>query len=173
MKTILISCLVLIITITASAQPKPLNFSMAIKADDTISPKELYKRGKFWFSDIFDASNKRLTLDNPEQGVIVGTAAFPYSSKVHTGSAKTKGMIEYQVKLRFREARYEYEITDFRHKGSEISFGLITQDATYNSEIAGVSQEWKNEVWDDVKSQIEAHTKTIIKSIITEISKPE
>lgn len=169
MKKSLISYLILFSIITANAQSKPFAFTMGVKADNT-SQKDLYKRGKFWYVNIFDGFNKKLIVDNPSQGLLVGKGSFQYDPKVHIGSAKTKGTVEYQVKLRFREGMYEYEITDFRHKGSEISFDLLTQAATCSKEITGVSPEWKNQVWDDIKSQAEAHTKTIIKSLITEIS---
>jgi len=172
MKTSLISCLILFSIITAYAQVKPLTFSMGVKADNTIPPKDLYKRGKLWFSEIFQCSNKTLTLDDPNQGVIAGKGSFPYNPKVTTWSAKTKGAVEYRVKLRFKEGRYEYEITDFRHAGSGISFDLITQEASCNKEITGASSEWKNQVWNDLKSQVDANAKAIIKSLISEISKP-
>ncbi len=170
MKRILISFFVFFSIITAHAQLKPLTFSMAVKADDT-SPKDLYKRGKFWFSDIFQCSNKKLTLDDANNGVIVGKGTFIYNPKVVTSSAKTKGTVEYQVRLRFKEGRYECEITDFRHKGSGISFDLITQDASCSKEIAGASQEWKNQVWNDIKSQAKTSSNAIIKSLISQISK--
>jgi len=171
MKRSLISCFFLFSIITANAQLKPLTFSMAVKADK-ISPKDLYKRGKFWFSDIFQCSNKKLTLDDANNGVVVGKCSFPYNPKVVTWSAKTKGDVEYQVRLRFKEGRYECEITDFRHKGSGIAFDLITQEASCNKEIAGASSEWKNQVWNDIKSQAKAHANTITKSLISQISQP-
>ena len=154
---------------TAHAQLNPLTFTMAVKADNT-SPKELYKRGKHWFTEVFECSNKKLTLDDANQGVIVGKGTFSYNSKVATNSAKTKGDVEYQVRLRFKEGKYIYEITDFRHTGSGISFGLITEAASCNKNIPGASAQWKNQVWNDLKSQAKVHSKTIVKSLISEIS---
>lgn len=170
MKRCLISFFVLFSIITANAQLKPLTFSTAVKADN-ISPKDLYKRGKYWFSDIFKCSNKKLTLDDANNGVIVGKGTFAYTPKVVTWSAKTKGTVEYQVRLRFKEGRYECEITDFRHSGSGISFDLITLDTSCKKEIDGTSQEWKNQVWNDIKSQAKANSNTVIKSLISQISK--
>ena len=171
MKRILISSFILLSVMTANAQLKPLTFSAAIKAENT-SQKDLYKTGKHWYNEIFQCSNRTLTLDDPIRGVISGKCTFPYTSKVTANSAKTKGEVRYQIKLRFSDGRYQCEISDFRHTGSGISFDLLTEDASCKKEISEVSLEWKNQVWKDIKSQAKAHSDEIIKSMISEISKP-
>ena len=171
MKSILVSYFVLLTIVTANAQLKPLNFSAAVKAE-SVSAKDLYKKGKNWYNETFQCLNRVLTQDDAAQGVIVGKCTFPYASKVMINSAKTKGEVRYQIKLRFSDGRYQCEISDFRHTGSGISFDLLTQEAAYTKEIPGTSQEWKNQVWNDIKSQAKAHSDAIIKSMIGEISKP-
>lgn len=170
MKRILLSAIILFTVITAHAQLKPLTFSMAVKADKTLATKDLYKQGKHWYGDVFQCSDKKLTLDDPSQGLIVGKCTFQYNPKVAVNSAKTKGTVQYQVRLRFKDGRYECEITDFRHIGSGISFDYITQEASCSKEIAGGSPEWKNQVWNDIKAQAKAHADGILKSFISGIS---
>lgn len=171
MKSILVSCFVLFTIVAVNAQLKPLVFSAAVKAEGA-SAKDLYKKGKNWYNETFQCSNRVLTQDDAMQGVIVGKCTFPYVSKVMINSAKTKGEVRYQIKLRFSDGRYQCEISDFRHTGSGISFDLLTQEATYTKEIAGVSPEWKTQVWTDIKAQAKAHSDAIIKSMIGEVSKP-
>ena len=172
MKRSLLSFVILFSVLVASAQVKPLTFSVAVKADQKLTQKDLYKRSKLWYSDGFQCFNKQLVLDDPAQGVIVGKGSFAYVPKVFVGSAKTKGDIYYKVRLRLNQGRYELEVFDFRHTGSSTSFDLLTQAATCSKEIPGGSVEWKNEVWADIKSQAEANAKAVIKSFIAEMSKP-
>src|SRR5688572_11515225 len=81
MKIILIICFTLFLIVSANAQVKPLTFSMAVKAEN-VPQKELYKRGKLWFVEKFECSNKMLTLDDATQGVIVAKGTFNYDPKV-------------------------------------------------------------------------------------------
>lgn len=171
MKSIVLTCAVLFTIASAHAQLKPLTYSAAVKAEG-VTGKDLYKKGKNWYNEIFQCSSRVLTQDDAIQGVISSKCSFPYTSKVMINSAKTKGEVRYQIKLRFTDGRYQCEITDFRHTGFGISFDLLTQEATCAKDIPGATPEWKNEVWNDMKAQAKAHADSIIKSMIAEISKP-
>ncbi|GIV32836.1 MAG: hypothetical protein KatS3mg031_0371 [Chitinophagales bacterium] len=171
MKKIAVLFICLLAHVGLHAQVKPYKISMAIKS--TSSPQELYKLGKNWFIDKLQCLNKRLVLDDGSQGVIVGQCFFTYQPKVEINSARIKGTVEYTVKLRFRDGWYEYEFSDFRHKGAEISLGLLTDSANCPAAIQGVSDEWKKQVWDDLKAQASAIVKSIIKDMVPEISRQD
>lgn len=172
MKQTLASLLILSAIIAANAQVKPLTFTQTVSADNA-SKKELYQQGKAWFNDVFKGAGKEIKNENPDQGIIFGKAAFQYAPKVVTWSAKTKGQVSFSLKLTFSEGRYQYEVSNFTHEGSGISFDLITDDVSCNKEIPDATAEWKNEVWADIKAQAKTNTDLIAKSLIATMNKPK
>jgi len=134
---------------------------------ESVSQNHLYNRAKLWFATAYNSSNDVLQIDNKEDGELIGKALVLYEQTFLSGSAQTKGPINYTIKVFVKEGRYKYEISDFIHNpygndyGNKQSFGVITTDKEYSSPKWG-QKKWCNRVWNDMKAQIEDNMTLLI-----------
>ena len=172
-KIVFVFTLFTAMTLTVIGQ-KPLMYTEVIQAD-SISKLELYNRAKSWFSTTYNSANNVIQNDNKEDGEIIGKANIIYNPKVFSGSEQTKGSIKYTIKIYVKEGRCKYEITDFIHdpfgnQYGKSSMGLITTDKECPNPKP-FAKGWSNNVWEDIKNQIDENITKLVNSLKESLSK--
>jgi hypothetical protein len=138
---------------------------------DGSSSSDLFKRGKIWFVESFVNSNNVIHLENENDNIIIGKGQFPYNPKIFNASARTVGIINYSIKLYFKDGRYKFELTNFTHESRSVSnyggidFGLITSGSNCPNPKKGMGANWSDKVWTDIKEQIDCEVNQIIVSL--------
>lgn len=134
----------------------PLIYTEVVKVN-SVSKSDLYNRAISWFSTTYNNSKKVLQLEDKTEGQIVGKAILTYNQTFLDASARTRGNINYTIKIFFKDGRYKYEISDFIHNPtgtSPLSFGLITTDVESPIKHTWMLPGWNDKVWTDIKTQI-------------------
>lgn len=140
---------------------------------DTITSAEvLYERTKMWFAETFVNSESVIQIDNEEEGTIVGKASFRYKPKVFQSSETIRGWVRYTISVYCRKGRYKFVISDFIHDGKSTDFDLITIDEECPYKIGLAGQNWKNKVWNDIKTQISTNNQLLIQSLKRKMEEP-
>lgn len=156
-----------------------LTFSEVVKVDSLITSNELFFRAQTWFVDMFKNSKEVIQLADKENGKIIGKGSFDYNSRVFSGSETTKGLIRFTIIISLKSGRYKYEFTDFIHEGNkfarygDISFGLITTSVDCPKNFPGkiTGKKWKDNVWYDIKSQINTNINPLKINLIQSMEK--
>lgn len=153
----------------------PIAFEEVVKIDESTSKETLYNRGLHWVVVVFQNPKKVIQLKDKEEGQIVCKGSFDYKQKKAMWGAgnNTKGVIEFTVKLFFKEGRYKYVITDFTHVSNSgvYDFGIITDAAEYPNKMTMTSKAWRKWIWNDLKEQVELKTPVIVESLRSEMVK--
>jgi hypothetical protein len=169
-----LAIILLLFTITLKAQ-EPLTYENVIQVDSTINMEQLYNRGYNWIVSTFKNPQKVIQLEDKEKGQLICKGNFEYNQSKFAwgGSETTKGYIDFTVKLFFKDGRYKYQFTDFRHDPLHDgnSFGLITTEAEYPGKMALTSKSWRKWIWNDIKDQIDLNVKAMEKSLTEEMNK--
>lgn len=155
-----------------NAQNK-LTYIEVVKVDSTMKQSDLFVLARKWFSEVFKNPKNVLDIEDKERGELAGKSVIQYTSN---GSASaTNGYINFNVSILVKDGRYKYEFTDFVHIGSfDIwSFDLITtdEDCPYKKGSALYSKKSTNEMWKDIKFQIDETIKPLISSLKDAMSK--
>ncbi len=148
---------------------QPLYYTQVIVIDSTTSKEELFDRARLWFNNNFTSSKEVIQVADRNYGEMVCRGIIPYSSNVIDQSSSTKGQISFDVKIYFKQGRYKYEFTNFRHEGTggymwatgnednnkypPVSFGLLTVDSLIPKDKFNrpIDYKWQNKVWQDLK----------------------
>jgi hypothetical protein len=121
MKKLIVS-LLLTASLTGFGQKKlldvlPLNNGVVFYSEvievDSIRKDELYKRAKRWFVEAYKDANKVIQLDDKESGEIIGKGSFDAIWNA-TFVASHKVNVAHTLKIKVKDGKYRYEITDFR-----------------------------------------------------------
>lgn len=138
-----------------------------IHVDSTAKQSELFNRGEHWVISAFKNPQKVIQLKDKEAGQIIAKGVFKYQSKFIWGASdRTKGVIDFTVKLFFKDGRYKYVLTDFIHNPyNGDSFGLITTDKEYPGKISLSTKGWRRKVWNHIKENIKKNSVLIITSL--------
>jgi hypothetical protein len=148
----------------------PLIYTDVVKVD-SVSQDELYNRAKVWFTTTFISANDVIQLDNKQEGQIVGKPNMNYTPSVFEANVRIKGIIKYSISIWLKEGRYKYEITDFIHVPTGVSsygnidFGLISTDEEFPRINKGMFKKWSNNVWKDIKKQIDSNINPLIENL--------
>jgi hypothetical protein len=148
----------------------PLTFEDVVSLEESIKKESLYNRGNHWVIEVFKNPQKVIQLTDKEGGQMICKGNFGYkaSNPLWMGAYNTEGVINFTIKLFFKEGRYKYVITDFVHeplRSGFQGFGLITTDDECPiTEKLGTSK-WRKKVWDDIKMKIDEEVPGIIDSL--------
>lgn len=147
----------------------PIIYTDVIQVD-SVTKDELYNRAKLWFATTYNSANDVLQIDDKAEGQIVGKAIVMYNPTILSASNQTKGPIKYTIKLFLKEGRYKYELSDFIHdpygnQYGKISMGTITTDEICPNPTRTMTKRWNNDVWEEIKNQIEKNINSIIESL--------
>lgn len=152
-----------------------LTYTGVVTIENT-SQDELYFRARAWFATTYVNSNMVIQMDSKESGQLIGRAKFIYEPKVLENIGRTRGVISYVIKVFLKDSKYKYEITDFTHEPfgnafGKFSFGVITTDSLCNCVINPGADYWKEDLWLDIKRQIEIDANGTIKSLNRDMAK--
>ncbi|PKN70794.1 MAG: hypothetical protein CVU54_03925 [Deltaproteobacteria bacterium HGW-Deltaproteobacteria-12] len=169
MKKILIMTiltLTFIITILVSnAKSNQLIYTEVVAVPD-VNKQALFQRANIWAVSAFNNAKTAIQVNDKESGQIIGKSALKYRQSFIGGSNNTLGYINFVFKIFIKDGRYKYEFSEFVHEASlstsglREDFGLITEDKEYQGKMVGVgflkpSKSWVDDVWKDMKIQIE------------------
>ena len=149
----------------------PITYDQVIRLD-SISKDDLFNRGNHWLVDVFKDPNRVIQLKDKEGGQIIGKGNFPYMQTKKSWSAwvNTEGVVNFTIKLYFKEGRYRYVITDFTHD-ADWSFGAVTDAPDCGCKFPFANKKWKGLIWNDLKDQIDVKVKDIATSLISSMEK--
>ena len=127
----------------------------------------MYNRAKFWVAKNFKSPKEVINLDDPESGTLVLDVSFKYDCGLSTGYATHSGYITYTISLFFKEGRYKYIFSNFRHPTQ----GLIYDTEDHPKEFKYKSERrYYNNLWDDILTQIDleyAVASVVIDSVLS------
>ena len=147
-------------------EPAPLAFAEVVQADG-VHQDELYMRAKVWFAAAFVDSKQVLEVEDKVEGSLVGKGSIPYEPRA-LRLMPLRGVIVFTLMIMVKDGRFRYELSNFRHRGSEsfvpglgtippVDFGLITASAE-PPKIEKLWEKQKQKAWEQMKqlSQLEA-----------------
>lgn len=173
-KILLMGAIGLSVFVLAQNNPEPIKYSEVVKvSDSTKTAKQLFSSAKLWFTKSFKNPKDVLVLDDPEAGTLVGKGTMSYNSNMLMGSAARKGFISFEVTISCKDGRYKYVISDFYHKGSSITYGIITnqdQLSTMTGWNTG-GESFRQKVTKELKETIENNIQPMIVLLKSEMEK--
>jgi hypothetical protein len=151
----------------------PLIFTEVIEVEGATAT-QLHDRCLDWFAKSYINSDKVLRSSSSDK--LIASPLIPYVPNVFAGSESTKGNIRYTITVEFKEGKYRYSITDFYHTGNPVAkygsadFGIITDAIECPPEVRFSTRNYKNKVWNDIKSQISPSILPLIESLKTSMT---
>ncbi len=141
-----------------------LTFTKVIQTD-SISSTDLFIKVNDWFATVYNTANKVIQMADKDAGIIIGNGAFIYSYGKF-GFSCYDGFIEYTIKVYVKDNRFKVEMTNFNHTvdiNHGCPLGLITTAEVYTT--TGISKNYHNKVWNDIKVKAEAYSNEIFKAL--------
>lgn len=144
-----------------------LTFTEVINVDSTRTKNELFDAARTWYNVSFKDSKEVLQIIDKETGELSGKGIIIYNSNIYVGSAITKGYISYTTSIFVKDGKYKYEFSNFIHTANgSASFGLITNELDPNFKCFDCwGRTWKENVFNDMKNQIENRIIPLISSL--------
>jgi len=157
----------------STAQNSPLIFKDTIKFGDTTHTSSiLYKNALQWIHESFPGLPSSSIKEFPDFGEITFSAKLKYESKVFERNENTSGEISFIALIKIKNGEYSIDFKQFRHMGvvtqgsQAFSFGLITFNEECTVEfINSPGEKWKQKVWRDIKSQIQAQVSQMTETL--------
>jgi hypothetical protein len=104
--------------------------------DQQGTPNYLYDKSIEWFGYYYPNPQSVYTVQDKVNGKVEGVARLKvYNKDEKSGLNVEGGMLQYLLKLEFKENKYRYTLTDFRMKnasGSGVEKWLNKNDPAYN-----------------------------------------
>mgnify|MGYP001806602678 CR=1 FL=1 len=129
--------------------------------------EKAFKKGKNWIKGL---DNVTISRWNDDQCVLEATSSLPYENDVvledvllsPNAALRTKGVINFTIKLSSESGKCKVEFTDFNHEAAynrygKISFGLILTNEKVPLDKCFENTAWCNAVWEDMKTKIRRH----------------
>lgn len=158
-------------------EPAVVTGLVAPNADSLIVYSEVVQAPGFTESALFYTATQwllysirdygSLNFADKSEGILIASAAIPYSSRVFLGYAVTSGRVTFTITIRIKEGKYKYTISDFKHHGSgaflnqvyfpPFSLGKVTLHSCPQVSKYKLSwgKQWECKVWNDVKEDIQ------------------
>ena len=97
-----------------------------------------------------------------------GSFDYDQEKYIWGGSERSKGYVNFTIKLFFKDGRYKYVFTDFRHSASHggVDFGIVTDEVDYPGKLSYTTKGWRKKIWNDLKSQIAVQVEKMEVSLI-------
>lgn len=153
MKKIITLFVVLVGSLSAIAQNKPLSLSEVIQVEGK-NQAQIYGGLREWVATTFVSGKAVTQMEDAASGTIILKANFPFKKGGIYSSYS--GNVEYMVKLQSKDGRYRIEMTQFIHsvnKGnySRSNLGLITTADEYGK--GGLEKGSNNKIWKELKQK--------------------
>lgn len=86
-------------------------YTDVIKVDST-NADNLYKRAKYWFTDVFKSAKDVIQLDDPTNKTIIGKGLVTTWGSPGLFNPSVKMYINFKLTVSAKDNRYKYELTD-------------------------------------------------------------
>lgn len=157
--------LVLLVSLVAAAQDKPLTYSEVIQVEGK-NQAEIFGGLREWVATSY-ANGKYVTqMEDAASGVIILKAQFPF--KKGGIYASYTGIVDYLLKLQSKDGRFRVEMSQIVHsvkkgnyEGSNL--GLLTTSS--ESGTSGLSKGPNNKIWKELKEKAADHFAEIATSL--------
>lgn len=123
-------------------------------------PGYLYNKAMEWFNYYYTNPTSIFSIQDKVNGKIEGTARIPIYYTDEHGTRNNAGLIQYTIRLEFKDDRYRYTLTDFILKGASrfpIEKWLNTEDPAFNPQ-------WNNYLY-QVDTTMQRLTSTLIEKM--------
>ncbi|GDX52667.1 hypothetical protein LBMAG27_17140 [Bacteroidota bacterium] len=147
-----------------------ISYSEVVKVD-SVNKDELYLRARNWFKTNFNSSSAVLQIQDQPNGMLSGNTNFKYKQSFTSGWATTEGLVSFEINVIVKDGKFKYEIKNFSHKCTNYStqyqfdFGIITNQVICPVEFKMTIPNWRNRVWNDIKTQSDSQAKQMIESL--------
>lgn len=140
-----------------------LSLEKIVEVDST-SSGVLYNRAKSYVAKHYDTLDQVINLDDKDAGTIILNLNFKYNCTLSTGFATYSGNISYTLELFFKDNRYKYRFSNFKHHTE----GIITDAEEHPKDFRYKSEKrYFNKLWKDIKIQINTEIKEVSTSLET------
>lgn len=164
-RIILLSSLILASTIDSNGQ-EAITFSKVIQAD-SLNQAKLFTTINEWFASTYNSAKDVIQVADKEAGLIVGNGSMNYTYGKMAYRCY-EGHITYTIKVSVKDNRYKVELTQFTHavnfgNAPSCSLGLVSTSEFYAT--SGMSKNYHNNVWQDIKLKAEQYSMQIFDSL--------
>ena len=138
---------------------------------ENATKEELFVKARYWFTDIFEQSDKQLNIEDKEKGRLLARSSFLFRSSAVFVNEMAEGEIEYSINIEIKDGSYTYTIADFNHFGNVLSrtplnYGFIyKEDLCTDRKPKTTSKKRMKKICVDLKEQIDKEVNKIIKSL--------
>lgn len=172
----LITLLMLLVSLVAAAQDKPLAFSEVIQVEGK-NQAEIFGGLREWVATNYVNGKAVTQMEDAATGTIILKALFPFK-KGGIYSAY-EGDVNYTLKLQAKDGRFRVEMSSFVHdnkpgRAADCALGLIT--TAEKSGKGGMNKGSHNKIWKEVKEKANeqfADIVAMLKNITTFNAEPE
>ena len=136
---------------------------------DSVGKAIIFDNVKAWFGTCFHSAKDTILHQDKKNGMIIGKASIKYSYGTRAMEC-LDGNIYFDIKTAIKDNSVQIILSKFTHKKSDpkthdyCEFGLITNNETCPI-ATGLNKSWQNQAWVDMKSKIEAYSKTVFSSL--------
>lgn len=109
---------------------------------DSVNALQLYNKTKDFLVKTFISYKNVVQIDDPQSGIILIKPIFDVYGHI---VGKTKiGYVEYTLKILFKDGRYKYEMSNFRHVEPKLSTpgNLLSKAPTEDKDVI-LHYEWE------------------------------
>lgn len=141
----------------------PLRFEGVVESKG--DAEVLYKRA-FRFLNDYENANGMIGVEHAEK--VSYAVEIPYHQKkeIWGGSELSHGVVKFEIDLYFKDGRYKYVMSNFRHVADNgHSFDVLTDEVECPRSFKMTAKFWRNNVWKDLKERSTAFAKLIAQDI--------
>lgn len=118
-------------------------FEEEVSADPALKKDELYNRIRKWFTDSFAEAKSTLEVDDMQNGLFTGKAAYKYTKA--SGLVVNTGYINCVIKAAVTDGGFKYQLYDFSTNESTNGLtGLASTGIKHTYDLTEVLQDYKN-----------------------------
>ena len=163
----LTSILLFIVTSTINSWGQETLIFSKVISTDSVGKAKLFATINDWFASTYNSANDVIQMTDKEEGIIVGNGSMSYSYG-KMAYLCYEGYIKYTIKVYVKDNRYKVELTNFNHSvkpgnASSCSLGLITNSEVHTT--TGMSKNYHNNTWNDIKIKVEQYSSQIFESL--------
>ncbi len=143
-----------------------LTYSKIISTD-SVGKAKLFSIINEWFATTYNSANDVIQMTDKEEGVIIGSGSMSYSYGKMAYQCY-EGFIKYTIKVYIKDNRYKVELTNFIHSVKQGNSSLCSLGTITNSEeftTTGMSKNYHNTTWNDIKIKVEQYSTQLIDSL--------
>ena len=161
----LLMFLVLLVSLVANAQDKPLSYSEVIQVEGK-NQAQIFGGLKEWVATNYVNGKAVTQMEDPTTGTIILKALFPFNKG---GVYKAyEGKVDYMLKLQAKDGRFRVEMSSISHENkpghaADCSLGLIT--TAEKSGKGGINKATHNKIWKEIKDKSAEQFASLVTSL--------